>query len=149
MIITDAGKNVYPDEVETRYKNLPYVLEMCVLGMPSSSGIGESVHAVIVPDYQSHPDLDPSAIERTIREEASTIAEQIPTHQRIQSLHFWSAELPKTSTLKAKRGLVQAVLKDGGRAQTSPTSQTKHPARSKRAAKNDGLTKGHFTFQIL
>ncbi len=110
--------------------------------MPSSGGIGESVHAVIVPDYQSRPDLDPSAIERTIREEASAIAEAIPTHQRIQSLHFWSAELPKTSTLKARRGLIQEVLKDGGRAQASPTSQPKPPARSKRAAKNDGLTKG-------
>ena len=113
MIVTDAGKNVYPDEVQARYKDLPYVKELCVVGVPSGDGIGEAVHAVVVPDLESAPDLDPSSVERAIRDAAAEIGAAIPSHQRIQTLHFWSQELPKTSTLKAKRGVIRDRLLSG------------------------------------
>ncbi len=123
MIVTDAGKNVYPDEVENRYKELPYVKELCVVGLPSSAGAGETVHAVIVPDLDRARDMDPSTVERIIREAAAAIAEKIPTHQRIQTLHFWTSELPKTSTLKAKRGAIRDLLLAGEK-----SAATTHPA---------------------
>jgi long-chain acyl-CoA synthetase len=113
MIVTDAGKNVYPDEVEVRYKELPYVKEICVIGQPNPNGIGESVHAVIVPDMDAARDLDPSSLERMIREAAAEIGARIPSHQRVQTLHFWTTELPKTSTLKAKRNVIRARLLEG------------------------------------
>ena len=47
MIVTSAGKNVYPDEVELIYKNLPYVREMCVIGVKSRQQ-REEVHGVFV-----------------------------------------------------------------------------------------------------
>lgn len=123
MIVTEAGKNVYPDEVEVRYKDLPYVKELCVLGMPSAGGMGESVHAVVIPDYETAPALDRSAVERGIREAAAGIAASIPAHQRIQSMHFWKTELPKTSTLKAKRGVIRDMLLGGT---TTSTGRSTH-----------------------
>ena len=150
MIVTEAGKNVYPDEVEARYNHLPYVKEMCVVGVPLAGGIGESVHAVVVPDYAGHAELDTSAIERTIREEASAIGDTIPTHQRIQSLHFWSVELPKTSTLKARRGVIRDMLRDGGPDHSAPARPTPAKGSKRRAAKSDGLTKGQlYVLKIL
>lgn len=112
MIVTQAGKNVYPDEVEMRYRDLPYVKELCVVGLPNASGIGESVHAVIVPDYDAHPDMPPTGIERAIREAVEQMSGAIPAHQRIQTVHFWTVELPKTSTLKARRGRIKEILGD-------------------------------------
>ena len=141
MIVTDAGKNVYPDEVEARYKNMADVKEMCVLGMRNPGGIGESVHAIIVPDYASHPELDRSAMERSIREQTAALGADVPEHQRIQSLHFWSNELPKTSTLKAKRSVIRDMLMDhkgAGAAQAKPAPSAKTASR---AAKDDGLTR--------
>ncbi|MCH7632633.1 MAG: AMP-binding protein [Planctomycetes bacterium] len=35
LIVTDAGKNVYPDEVEARYRDIPFTKELCVFGVPS------------------------------------------------------------------------------------------------------------------
>jgi long-chain acyl-CoA synthetase len=110
LIVTPAGKNVYPDEVEIRYADLPYVKELCVLAMPTDDGIGEAVHAVAVLDTDAEPSLDHSSMERTAREAASAIAEFLPSHQRIQKFHFWESDLPKTSTFKAKRNEIRDRL---------------------------------------
>lgn len=40
VIVTDAGKNVYPEEVEQRYRGVPGVQELVVLGLPSTPGAG-------------------------------------------------------------------------------------------------------------
>ncbi|RJP35753.1 MAG: hypothetical protein C4547_09055 [Phycisphaerales bacterium] len=121
LIVTSAGKNVYPDEVEYRYRDLPHVKELCVLAMPASDGLGDEVHAVAVIDPAAEPELDRSYVEREVRQAAGEIAETLPSHQRISTFHFWERELPKTSTLKAKRGIIRNMLLSRGEA--APPSQ--------------------------
>ncbi len=113
LIVTSAGKNVYPDDVEARYRDLPYVKELCVFGMTSEDGLGEKVHAVIVLDTSSAAELDRSSVEREIRMAVASTSEGLPTHQRIATLHFWDKELPKTSTMKAKRGVIRECVVGG------------------------------------
>ena len=127
LIITGAGKNVYPDEVEARYRELPFVRELCVFGMPSEDGLGDVVHAVIVMDDSGAPELDRSSLEREIRLAAASIGEGVPSHQRIATLHFWTRELPKTSTLKAKRGMIRDLVLAEHRSVVS-TDSTSVPA---------------------
>ncbi|UCE60353.1 MAG: AMP-binding protein [Phycisphaerales bacterium] len=111
LIVTGAGKNVYPDEVEERYRELPHVAELCVFGMPSDRELGDTVHAVVVIDRESAPGVDRSSMEREIRLAAESISESVPPHQRIAVLHFWEQELPKTSTLKARRGVIRELVR--------------------------------------
>lgn len=103
VIVTAAGKNVYPDEVALHYAHLPRVKELCVLAMPNPDGIGDSVDAVMVLDLDSIPDVDRSSVEADIRRSVARINERIATYQRIQNIHFWTDDLPKTTTLKVKR----------------------------------------------
>jgi long-chain acyl-CoA synthetase len=110
LIITGAGKNVYPDQVEARCRDLPYTKEICVFGMPSMDGLGDIVHAVVVVDEEAAPELDRSSLEREIRLAVAAVGESLSPHERIASLHFWDRELPKTSTLKAKRGLIREMV---------------------------------------
>ncbi len=131
LIITSAGKNVYPDEVEFAYKELPHVKEMCVLAMPSTDGLGDAVHAVAVIDPDATPELDRSSIERAVRSAAAGIAQGLPTHQRIAAFHFWTRELPKTTTLKAKRALIKQMLLAEG--STRVRDDDEKPAREEPA----------------
>ncbi|MEK6677043.1 MAG: AMP-binding protein [Planctomycetota bacterium] len=110
LIISGAGKNVYPDEVETKYGEIPNVKELCVFGLPAENGMGDIVHAAVVVDPDTGPELDRSSVERAVRDAIEAIGESIPTHQRIQSVHFWLGELPKTTTLKAKRQFIRDTI---------------------------------------
>jgi len=114
LIISEAGKNVYPDEIEARYHNLPHTKELCVFGMPSGDGVGDVIHAVVVIDQAAVPELDRSTIERAIRDAVTAVSSTLPSHQRISAMHFWDRELPKTSTLKAKRGVVREMVRAEG-----------------------------------
>ena len=118
VIVSDAGKNVYPEEVEVRYRGLPGVRDLVVLGVPGS-GRGERVCAVVVP----HPEATEAQIEE-IRAAIAARSEGVPSYQQITQIEIWRGDLPKTTTLKVKRGkLRDAVLaghRGDGRTSASP-----------------------------
>lgn len=128
LVITPAGKNVYPDEVEARYKDIPYVREFCVFGLPVEGGLGDVVHAVAVVDESKARELDRSSIEREIRAAVEAISATLPSHQRVSALHLWDSELPKTSTLKARRGVIREMIVSGGTPMKSAAAATMHSA---------------------
>ena len=127
LIVTGAGKNVYPDEVESRYRDLPNTKEFCVFGVGTAGGLGDAVHAVVVIDEDAAPGLDRSSLEREIRLAAAAIGESLPPYQRIAALHFWDRELPKTSTLKAKRGLIREMVCAGSSPGSSRSAEPPRP----------------------
>lgn len=108
LIVTAAGKNVYPDEVEYLYRDLPTVKEMSVVGLRPEGSVGEQVHLVLVLDG----DKDASEAEREIQQQVARISRDVPSYQRVQKVHFWYEEFPKTPTLKVKRALIQKMLLD-------------------------------------
>lgn len=121
IIITDAGKNVYPEEVEFRYRGLPGVQELVVLSMPAS-GSGERVCAVVVPR--------PGATEQQLEQIRSAIAARsadVPSYQQITQVELWWDDLPKTATLKVKRGKLREALLSGQR-KTGPSAAPPAPA---------------------
>ncbi len=138
LIVTGAGKNVYPDEVEWRYRDLPFVKELCVFGMDAEDGIGDAIHAVAVIDEAAPGGMDRSSIEREIRMAAESVSENLPSHQRISALHFWDQELPKTSTLKAKRGVIRDLIRATRTSSGSALHvETKEPSREELSAPVD------------
>jgi long-chain acyl-CoA synthetase len=110
LIVTPAGKNVYPDEVEHCYKDLPLVEEFCVVGIPEENGMGEQVHAVVVPKARNGASAkEDEMIGRLIRA-ADMVGDGLPSYQKISRFHIWDGELPKTSTLKVKRSEVRNTI---------------------------------------
>jgi long-chain acyl-CoA synthetase len=105
LIVTSSGKNVYPEEVEVELKDLPGVKESCVVGVRARSGGGEEVHLVVVLEGD-----DTEAAHAAVRAEVARRGARLSSHQRVQRVHFWTAELPKTALLKVKRGAVKARL---------------------------------------
>lgn len=114
VIVTAAGKNVYPEEVEARYRDLPGVAELVILGIPQAGG-GEQVTALIVPA--------PGARENEIRVAIATRTENVPSYQQIAGIELWHGDLPKTTTMKVKRArLLAAVLAGERGARESPAA---------------------------
>jgi long-chain acyl-CoA synthetase len=102
LIVTGAGVNVYPDELEAVLNKIPGVKESCVIGM--EKGGGEEVHAVLLLDgSNAKPDQ--------IVGEAN---KSLDAMQQITGYTVWNEpEFPKTTTLKIKKFVVKEEIKKG------------------------------------
>jgi long-chain acyl-CoA synthetase len=115
VIVTPAGKNIYPEEVEEVLNQSPYILESLVFGETVRNGQGEDVHAVIVPDYEYFDgvaeergkEFSSREIEETIRGEVVRLCKTCADYKRVKDFQIREEEFEKTSTKKIKRFLFQ------------------------------------------
>jgi long-chain acyl-CoA synthetase len=113
MIVTRAGKNIYPEELEYQLNKSPFILESLVLGRRIGEGKGEEPYAIIVPDYEyfdnvadrGKKEFDEKKIEQTIKEEIANCCSNIADYKRIKGFEIREDEFEKTSTRKIKRYL--------------------------------------------
>ena len=107
LIVTGAGKNVYPQELEQLYRPLPHVAELGVFGVRSAITLNEEVHGVAVLNVVEDKD---GSVTSEVKEAAHKIARNLPTYQRIQRLHIRHAPLPRTVEGEIDRPEVMAEL---------------------------------------
>jgi long-chain acyl-CoA synthetase len=88
LIVTGAGKNVYPQDIESHYADLSGVAELAVVGLPEARTAGEAVHGVAVLE---RGETDGKAV----REGAFRVSRNLPGYRRIQRLHLWQRPLPR------------------------------------------------------
>jgi long-chain acyl-CoA synthetase len=114
LIVTGAGKNVYPEEVEEVLNRSLYILESMVYGRTASGKRGEEVVAIIVPDYEriaeyaalSDRSVDDEMVYALIKAEVALRCDEIADYKRVKSFEIRREELPKTTTRKIKRRAV-------------------------------------------
>ena len=92
LIVNGAGHNVYPREVESLYHDLPHVAELSVVGVPSARTGGEELHGVAVLNCEAEQAED---LHTAIQARSYEISRTLPSHHRIQRLHFWTQPLPR------------------------------------------------------
>jgi len=113
VIVTPAGKNVYPEEIEAELNKSPYILESLVMGRATRDRRGEEIQAIIVPDYEYFDliaeeggrSFTTGEIEETIKREAYDRCSPLADYKRIKYIQVREEEFEKTSTKKIKRFL--------------------------------------------
>ncbi len=104
VIVLSSGKNIYPEEVESRYAESPLIKELCVMGLPTAGAkVGEGLHAVIVPDREVMQTRKMTNLREAMRFEVENISIHVPSHQRVLSYEISMESLPRTTTNKLKR----------------------------------------------
>ena len=114
VIVSGAGKNIYPSELEVLYGKHDYIKEICIVGRLANDEIGEEVYAVIVPSKD--------ADESTILEHIRFCANGLPSYQRVHKTHFWpinrvgttvpdqEQNLPKTQSGRLDRQIIKELI---------------------------------------
>ncbi len=109
LIVTAAGKNVYPEEIEAIVGQNQYAAEILVYGHHNEATGREEVHAVIVPNYElfdaEKPDITEKELEEFMREQIRQECARLADYKRIKHFELREEELPKTTTRKVKRYL--------------------------------------------
>ena len=114
LIVSAAGKNIYPEELEEKLLESPLTLEAVVFGRAKEGKQGEEVRALIVPDLEQlvadgliadveNPDL--ATINRIIANVVRQVNDSVAVYKRIAAFDVQLDELEKTSTRKIKRFL--------------------------------------------
>ena len=112
VIVSEAGKNIYPEEVEEQLLESEWFQDVCVMGRKTSRG-GEEVFAVVVLDPEA--DLPQEDEERTAlaHRELQRLSAHLADYKRVAGFYLWpEEELPRTTTRKHKREDIKAILRE-------------------------------------
>lgn len=118
VIITPAGKNIYPEEIEAVIDASPFIMECTIL--PRPKGTGQEPIAVVVPDYEfiasinNGTRLNDGEIRELLREEVLRHCDQLAEFKRVKDVIVMTEELPKTSTRKVRRHVLLETLQKLG-----------------------------------
>lgn len=101
MILGPSGQNIFPEEIEARLNNMPYVMESLVL-----SKDGKLV-ALVYPDYES---MDAAGISSGDLGEVMTLNKEninksLSNYEQISSIQIYPNEFEKTPKKSIKRYL--------------------------------------------
>ena len=115
VIVTEGGKNVFPEEVEDPFQLYDEIDQVCVLGyLADRSMKREGIRILIVPSkaYIDSVGGDKAAIEKHMNDIVDTVNRSAASHKRITRVDVIYDQLPLTSTKKVKRGEVIAKYGD-------------------------------------
>jgi long-chain acyl-CoA synthetase len=106
MIVTEEGKNIYPEDIEAVFESLP-VKEFCVLAAnfiwPSRSMVGEKLVLIahLEPGEQYSEEL---------RRDINARNNRLLNYKRIHGVVLLDEDFPRTASLKIKRNVLAERL---------------------------------------
>ena len=103
MILGPSGQNIYPEEIEDRLNNMPYVCESLIVEQE-----GKLV-ALVYPDIENaqRSNLAGHALEAQMEEDIATLNKELPAYSQISRLKIYYEEFEKTPKRSIKRYLYQ------------------------------------------
>ena len=114
VIVTQNGKNIYPEEIEMLLDKIPEIKEVMVYG---KSPEGEEakrkddkeliITARVIPDREKieemHGKISDDEIKKIIWEQIKVVNKKLTSYKAVKALELKEGEFEKTSTMKIKR----------------------------------------------
>lgn len=103
MILGASGQNIYPEEIEDKLNNMPYVSESIVLDQEGK------IVALIYPDFDSagKSGLSQEDVAKLMEENRTTLNKELPSYSQIARVKLYYEEFEKTPKRSIKRYLYQ------------------------------------------
>ncbi len=112
MIVTEGGKNIYPEDVETYFDSLP-VKEYCIFAANyvwPAKNLGQEMLVLVIHLEQGQELTD------TLKEEMVSSNRRVPDFKRAGGFLVWERDFPRTASMKIKRTeLAEEIRKTLGR----------------------------------
>ncbi|MDE6321610.1 MAG: AMP-binding protein, partial [Muribaculaceae bacterium] len=103
MILGPSGQNIYPEEIEQKLNNMPYVNESIVIAED-----GDLV-ALIYPDFENADEqgIDEKALDQLMSENITNLNRELPAYSLVKRFRIYHEEFEKTPKRSIKRYLYQ------------------------------------------
>ena len=108
VIVTQNGKNIYPEEIETLLSKVEEIKECMVYGKEVAGEKELIITARVIPDYERieelhGADLSEDEVYKVIWEQIKKVNRKLSNYKTIKKLEIKTDEFEKTSTMKIKR----------------------------------------------
>mgnify|MGYP002563863759 CR=1 FL=1 len=103
LLLSASGQNIYPEEIEDKLNNLPYVAESIIVQQ------NEKLVGLVYPDFDdafAHG-LKNEDIERVMEENRVALNAMLPAYSQISKMKIYPEEFEKTPKKSIKRYLYQ------------------------------------------
>ena len=108
VIVTQNGKNIYPEEIELMLGKIPEIKECMVYGKEIEGEKELTITARVIPNYEEieelhGKDLTEEQIHDIIWEEIKKVNRTLTSYKAIKKLEIKKGDFEKTTTMKIKR----------------------------------------------
>ena len=102
MLLGPSGQNIYPEEIEAKINNMPYVLESLVLQQEDNRLV-----ALVCPDYNEvdASGLSSEQLEEQMEEARKQVNSELASYEQISIVKLYPHEFEKTPKKSIKRFL--------------------------------------------
>lgn len=108
MLLGPSGQNIYPEEIEAKLNNMPFILESLVLQNSENKLV-----ALVVPDYDAMDEAKFTAkdLEEAMEENRQKVNEMTAVYEAIVKIQLYPNEFEKTPKRSIKRYLYVNQMK--------------------------------------
>lgn len=109
MILGPSGQNIYPEEIEAKLNNMPFVMESLVV---ENHG---RLYALVYPDYEAvdTDKLHQNLLDQLMEENRVALNNIVAPYERIAKIHLYPNEFEKTPKKSIKRYLYATAFSGG------------------------------------
>jgi long-chain acyl-CoA synthetase len=104
MIVTEGGKNIYPEDIETAFDGLP-VKEYCIFAANyiwPAKGLGHEL-LILVLRLEQGQEGPAQELNEGLKEEIAARNRRLPDFKRVGGCLVWEKDFPRTAAMKIKR----------------------------------------------
>ena len=106
MLLGPSGQNIYPEEIEAKLNNMPYVMESLVIQHE------DHLVALVCPDYEVAGQMTSAEIETAMEENRKALNNELAAYEQITKIKLYPHEFEKTPKKSIKRFLYTAMATD-------------------------------------
>ncbi|MGP1477762.1 MAG: long-chain fatty acid--CoA ligase [Phocaeicola sp.] len=106
MILSSNGQNIFPEEIEAKLNNLPFVLESLIIER------NKKLVALVYPDYTSLDDVGlntPDNVKAIMDENLKTLNTLVGNYEQVNKIQLYPTEFEKTPKRSIKRFLYNSI----------------------------------------
>lgn len=109
MLLSSNGQNIFPEEIEAKLNNLPFVLESLVIER------NKKLVALVYPDYESLDSLGlntPENLKTVMDENLKNLNKLVGNYEQVSKIQLYPAEFEKTPKKSIKRFLYNSIAEE-------------------------------------
>jgi Long-chain acyl-CoA synthetases (AMP-forming) len=109
MILSSSGQNIFPEEIEAKLNNLPFILESLIIER------NKKLVALVYADYEALDSLglnNPENLRAVMDENLKNLNASVAAYERVSKIQLYPNEFEKTPKRSIKRFLYNSITEE-------------------------------------